>query len=52
VLSADGRTVVLRIPGLKPVMQMQIDMNLNAADGTGVNAVITNTVNAIANPEK
>jgi hypothetical protein len=46
-LSADGKTVVLRIPGLKPVMQMQIEMNVEAADGTPVHAVVHNTINAI-----
>jgi glucose/arabinose dehydrogenase len=44
---ADGKTVVLKIPGLKPVMQMQIEMNVDAADGTPIHTVVHNTINAI-----
>jgi hypothetical protein len=48
-LSADGKTVVLKIPELKPVMQMQIEMNLEAADHAPVQMVVHNTINMIAN---
>lgn len=46
-LLADGKTVVLKIPGLKPVMQMKINLKLKAADGTPVRHVIHNTINAV-----
>jgi hypothetical protein len=46
-LSADGKTVVLRIPTVKPVMQMQIESDVHAADGTPIHAVIHNTINRI-----
>ncbi len=32
-LGADGRSVFLEIPGLKPVMQMELKYNVDAADG-------------------
>lgn len=46
-LSADGKTVTLNIPGLKPVMQMQIELNLDAADGTPIHALVHNTINVV-----
>jgi len=48
-LRPDGKTVFLEIEGgVKPVMQMRIRMNLNAADGTPINQTIYNTVNKVA----
>lgn len=44
-LLADGRTVFLEIPNLKPVMQMQVQYNLNAKDGTIMRDKIYATVN-------
>jgi len=35
-LSADGRTVHVEVRGMRPVMQMQIGMNLRSADGAPV----------------
>lgn len=35
-LSADGRTVHVIVAGMRPVMQMQLAMNLRAADGAPV----------------
>jgi hypothetical protein len=35
-LSADGRTVHVAIPGMRPVQQMQLGMNLRSSDGTPV----------------
>jgi hypothetical protein len=32
----DGRTVHVLVPGVRPVMQMQVGVNLKAADGTAV----------------
>jgi len=45
----DGKTVFLEVEGgVKPVMQMRIRMNINAADGTPINQTIYNTVNKVA----
>jgi hypothetical protein len=44
-LSADHKTVTLQIPGLKPVMQMRIQMHLAAADGSPIEWEIDNTIN-------
>ena len=48
-LRPDGKTVFLEVEGgVKPVMQMRVRMNLNAADGTPINQTIYNTVNKVA----
>ncbi|MBI5801742.1 MAG: hypothetical protein HZA92_13595 [Verrucomicrobia bacterium] len=48
-LLADKKTVFLEVEGgVKPVMQMRIRMNINAADGTPINQTIYNTVNKVA----
>jgi hypothetical protein len=44
-LLEDGRTVLLEIPGIKPVMQMGITYRLKAADGGRVEGAVYNTVN-------
>jgi hypothetical protein len=46
-LLADGRSVFLEIPDLKPVMQMQIQYNLNAVDGKTVRGEIYNTIHRL-----
>ena len=46
-LSADGRTVSLEIPDLKPVMQMKIRARLESADGKRVPVEIYNTINYV-----
>ncbi|MEO5804390.1 MAG: hypothetical protein ABIR24_12760 [Verrucomicrobiota bacterium] len=46
-LLADGRTVFLEIPNLQPVMQMQIQYNVNAADGKTIRGEIFNTINQL-----
>jgi glucose/arabinose dehydrogenase len=46
-LSSDGRQVLLTIPGLKPVMQMKIDVQLKSKDGTDLHWVIHNTINRV-----
>jgi hypothetical protein len=46
-VSDDGRTVTLDIPDLKPVMQMLIQYNLKAADGTEVEQEVYATVNEV-----
>ncbi len=49
-VSADGKTVFLEVPGLKPVEQMRIKMNVKAVDGTRVPDEVCNTINVV--PEK
>jgi hypothetical protein len=46
-LSADGRTVTLALPELRPVMQMGLTLNLRAADGTPIRTTLYNTINRI-----
>jgi hypothetical protein len=46
-LSADGRTVRFDIPGLKPVMQMEIKAKFRAADGAPADLVLANTINVV-----
>ncbi len=45
-LGADGKSVFLEIPDLKPVMQMAIRYQLGAADGAEVSGEIVNTIHA------
>jgi hypothetical protein len=46
-LSHDKQTVLLEIPGLQPVNQMKIKMNLKAADGTAISPEIYNTIHKL-----
>ncbi|MBY0527596.1 MAG: malectin [Gemmataceae bacterium] len=46
-LSADGKTVTLKIDKLKPVMQMKIDFKLKAADGTPIKTTLHHTINVV-----
>ena len=46
-VSDDGKTVFLEVPGLKPVEQMRIKMNVKAVDGTRVPDEICNTINVV-----
>jgi hypothetical protein len=46
-LSADGKTVSLELPGIRPVMQMMIRVKLKAADGAAVIFDVYNTINRI-----
>ncbi len=46
-LSADGKTVTLSIPSLQPVMQMEIKLQLRAADGAEIRTVIGSTINKL-----
>jgi glucose/arabinose dehydrogenase len=48
-VSPDGKTVTLKIDKLQPVMQMKIQYNLKAADGTKVQSAIWNTINVVGN---
>jgi hypothetical protein len=46
-LSADRKTVTLEIPGLAPVMQMIVKMNIKAANGAAIETEIANTINVV-----
>jgi glucose/arabinose dehydrogenase len=46
-LSADGKTVFLEIPAIKPVMQMKLSAHMAAADGTEISQDFYNTVNVV-----
>jgi glucose/arabinose dehydrogenase len=47
LLSADGKTVTLKIAKLAPVMQMKIQYSLKAADGSAIRSSIHNTINVV-----
>jgi hypothetical protein len=47
-LQPDGRTVMLEIPTIAPVMQMSITYKLKSADGRDVEGAIYNTINKLA----
>jgi len=46
-VAPDKKSVFLEVPGLQPVMQMKIKMNIKAADGTTVPDGIGNTINIV-----
>lgn len=46
-LSGDRKTVFLEVADLKPVMQMKIKYNINAADGAPLKQEILNTINKV-----
>ncbi|PYI82247.1 MAG: hypothetical protein DME26_18295 [Verrucomicrobia bacterium] len=46
-LSADKKTLLLEIPGLRPAMQMKIKYRINAADGTPIAEEIYNTIHRV-----
>jgi glucose/arabinose dehydrogenase len=48
-LSKDGKTVTLHINDLKPCMQMKVQYNLKAADGSQVRNSIHHTINVVGN---
>ncbi len=43
----DGRTVFLEIPGLKPVMQLQVQYNLDAKEGASLRGKLYATINRL-----
>ena len=47
-LQADGKTIFLEIPDLKPVMGMKIKAKIKAADGIAVASEIFNTIHNLA----
>jgi hypothetical protein len=46
-LSGDKKSVFLEVPGLKPVMQMRIKMDVKGADGSELPKEIANTINVV-----
>jgi hypothetical protein len=46
-VAPDRKSVFLEVPGLQPVMQMRIKMNLKSADGIALPKEITNTINVV-----
>jgi hypothetical protein len=46
-LSNDAKTITLKIPGLRPVMQQKISMKLDAADGTPLEYDVFQTINRV-----
>jgi glucose/arabinose dehydrogenase len=49
-LQADGRTVFLEMPAIRPVMQMGVTYKLKGADGREVSGAIYNTINRLGAP--
>lgn len=49
-LSEDGRSVLLEIKDLKPVMQMHIRYNLDAVDGSLVRGSVYHTIHRLGGP--
>ncbi len=46
-VSADRKSVFLEVPGLQPVMQMRIKMNIKTDAGAPLATEIGNTINAL-----
>jgi hypothetical protein len=46
-LSADGKTVTLTVPELRPVMQLKLDVNVKAAGGQAVKRTVHHTINRL-----
>src|SRR5207253_3188159 len=46
-VSPDHKSVTLKIPELRPVMQMSIQMKIDAADGAPIEYTIFNTINLV-----
>lgn len=51
-VSEDRKSVFLEVPGLQPVDQMEIKMNINGEDGTPVPDTITNTIHVVGSDAK
>ncbi|HEB54362.1 MAG TPA: hypothetical protein ENI87_14005 [bacterium] len=47
-LSGDGRTVFLRIAGMRPVHQMKITWDIDSKDGRALRGQLHNTIHALA----
>lgn len=51
-VAPDKKSVFIEAPGLQPVMQMEIKMNIKAADGSAVPADVGNTINVVPTDDK
>ncbi|MDB6151565.1 MAG: Cytochrome c [Chthoniobacteraceae bacterium] len=47
-LAADGKSVLIEVPDLKPVDQFRLKMNIKGADGRDVPAEVGGTINVVA----
>ncbi len=50
-LAADGKTVIIHAPGLRPTWCMEIRYSLRSSDGTPVEGVLHNTIHGLNPPE-
>ena len=50
ILSEDRKSVFLKIPDMKPAMQMEIKYNLMAEDGTWLSQFIHHTIHVLGDP--
>jgi len=46
-LSKDGKTILLKLEDLRPVMQMKIDLDIKSADGQRIKTTIHQTINRV-----
>ena len=46
-LSADGKTLYLEVPGIRPVDEFEVDMNIKAADGKRMRTYVQSTIHAL-----
>lgn len=51
-VSPDRKSIFLAVPGLEPVMQQKITMNINAEDGTPMPKEIAHTINVVPTADK
>ncbi|MFT5127208.1 MAG: hypothetical protein ACI8W8_000809 [Rhodothermales bacterium] len=51
-LQADGKTVFLEMPKIKPVMQMQISIDVETADGDEIITTVYNTIHKLGNSQE
>ena len=47
-LQADGKTVFIEVPGIRPVMQMEISVDVETVDGDEIITKIYNTIHKLA----
>jgi hypothetical protein len=46
-LQADGKTVFLKLPDIKPVMQMRVKFDIDAADGEKVKSELHSSIHRL-----
>ena len=51
-VAADKKSVFLEVPGLEPVMQVEIKMNIKAADGSALPGEVAHTINVVPPADK